>query len=64
MTTFAPLQDRDELDAAVRTAWREYSDGLRGLEPHDYDEQEPVAWDQLQARLRELDGAREQVSGA
>ncbi len=63
MATLVPEQTRRlaELDARERLAWREYRDALRDLEPKAYDEQEPAAWEQLQATLRVLGAEREAV---
>ncbi len=63
MATLVPEQARRlaELDARERLAWREYRDTLRDLEPKAYDEQEPAAWEQLQATLRVLGAEREAV---
>lgn len=40
--------------AEVRYAWALYLEELREVEPARYDEVEPWAWEQLQARLRKL----------
>jgi hypothetical protein len=60
MATLVPDQARRlaELDARERTAWRDYREGLRDLEPRAYDEHEPAAWEQLQATLRALQAQR------
>lgn len=40
--------------AEVRYAWALYLEELKEVEPARYDEVEPWAWGQLQARLRKL----------
>ena len=66
MTALAPniesARRLAELDAQVRLAWREYSDGLHDLTPAEYGEREPAEWDQLQATLRELDTERRRLT--
>jgi hypothetical protein len=62
MTTFAAQPETErllaELDARIRGAWSSYSEDLRDLARKDYDDAEAAAWDQLQARLRELESER------
>ncbi len=66
MTTFAPHPERArllaELDAQVRSAWREYRDGLAGLSGREYDSLELSAWEQLQATLRAVGDERERLT--
>jgi hypothetical protein len=65
MTTFAtPDTERRlaELDARTRVAWTSYRDELSGLEGHAYEDAEAAAWDQLQARLGEIDMQRAELS--
>ena len=59
MTTFAAQQDLlAELEARERAAWTAYSDELRELDADAYEDAEPVAWEQLQATLREVEAVR------
>jgi len=61
MTTAAPRDIQatlDELAERTQEAWATYRDSLRDLTGRDYDEAEAEAWDQLQSRLRELEGLR------
>jgi hypothetical protein len=59
MTTFAAQPDAArrlaEIDALTRGAWTAYRDDLRDLEGAAYVNAEAAAWDQLQAKLRELE---------
>jgi len=61
MTTFAP-QDTErrqaELAARTRDGWTTYRDALAGLEGEAYGDAEMLAWDTLQATLRELEALR------
>ena len=63
MATVVPGTERArrlaELDERERAAWREYREGLRDLRPKAYDDEEPAAWEQLQATLRIVAGERE-----
>lgn len=62
MTTFAAPQDTErrhaELAARTRDAWTTYRDALAGLEGEAYGDAEMLAWDALQATLRELEALR------
>lgn len=65
MTTFATpdISCRlAELDARTRGAWTAYRDELIGLEGSRYGETEPVAWELLQATLREVEVERAELA--
>lgn len=68
MTTFATQPETArrlaELDARTRVAWAAYRDELQGLAGRAYDDAEPVAWDQLQATLRDLAAQRAALAAA
>lgn len=62
MTTSAAKPESDrrlaEIDACRRGAWAAYREELRALEGDAYTDAEPLAWERLQATLRELDAER------
>jgi hypothetical protein len=62
MTTFAAPQDTErrhaELAARTRDAWEAYRAELAGLHGQAYVDTELLAWDGLQATLRELEALR------
>ena len=65
MTTFAALQNTErELEERTHAAWTTYGDDLRGLDRIDYDDAEPVAWERLQATLREVAELRTAAASA
>jgi hypothetical protein len=65
MTTFAATADlqarRAELDARLHATWTAYRDELRELSGAAYADAEALAWDRLQATLRELDALRAEL---
>jgi hypothetical protein len=67
MTTSAPRRDEphslEELDEREQRAWTTYKDSLRDLTGKDYEDAEHRSWDRLQRKLRELDEAREDLTG-
>jgi len=58
MTTFAAPPDAFEIEALTCAAWATYRHELRDLDGTAYADAEAVAWDRLQATLRELGSLR------
>ena len=62
MTPVAPdIEQLQELDAETRLAWSAYTERLRELTGEEYERLESESWDELQAELRRLEGARESL---
>ncbi len=59
MTTVATDRTQEELAQRERDAWSRYSDRLRDLHGHDYDDAERDSWAELQADLRLISSDRE-----
>jgi hypothetical protein len=64
MTTFAAPPDIQDIGALTCAAWTTYSDELRGLDGQAYAEAETLAWDRLQAALREIAALRAKAPAA
>lgn len=63
MTAIAPdAEALRQLDAGTRSAWRSYSDQLRGLRDDEYERAEQEAWAELQGELRRLDRRRQSLN--
>jgi hypothetical protein len=62
MTTFAAPQDTErELEERTAAAWTAYRDELQGLGGQEYADTEMLAWDRLQAQLREIEALRAEL---
>ena len=55
------FEQLQELDAETRQAWSVYVERLRELSGAEYERIEGESWDELQAELVRLKGARESL---
>lgn len=61
MTTMTPNR-LEELAELERTAWADYSEGLRDLQGRDYEQAEAASWDELQGLLAEVAAERAEIA--
>jgi hypothetical protein len=61
MTTMTPNR-LEELAELERTAWADYSEGLRDRQGRDYEEAEAASWEELQGLLAEVAAERAEIA--